>query len=165
MHRKISEDTEDTEETEASILRYSSMVYRLAFARTGSKADADDIYQEVFLRFIQADGKFESEEHKKAWLIRVTINCTKKLWASAWFRHTEGLNDEIVFETREDIGLWQELGRLPQKYRTVIHLFYYEELSIEQISAILRQKPSTVRTQLTRARYLLRDILKEEYNV
>ncbi|WP_353094902.1 sigma-70 family RNA polymerase sigma factor [Tissierella praeacuta] len=144
---------------------YSNMVYRLAFSHTRNKSDADDIFQEVFLRYIKNKPKFETEEHRKAWLIRVTINCAKKLWASSWIKKTQPLTDEIAFETEEDNNLHYELKKLPIKYRTVIHLFYYEDLSIEEISHILKQKPSTVRTQLTRGRRKLKEILKEDYDV
>lgn len=69
---------------EQVIGRYMDMVYRLAFARMGSRSDVDDICQEVFLLYLQTDKKFESEEHRKAWLIRVTVNCAKKIQASVW---------------------------------------------------------------------------------
>lgn len=144
---------------------YSNMVYRLAFSQTRNKSDADDIFQEVFMRYIKKQPQFETEEHRKAWLIRVTINCTKKLWASSWLKKTKPLDENMTFETREDTNLHYELQKLPIKYRVVIHLFYYEDLSIEEISSVLKRKPSTIRTQLTRARYKLKEILKEDYNV
>lgn len=138
------------------------MVYRLAFSQTRNKSDADDIYQEVFFRYIKEKPKFETEEHKKAWFLRVTINCCKKMWVSAWIRKIVPIDETIVFETPEEVNLHYELQKLPMKYRAVIHLFYYEDLSIEKISEILNQKPSTIRTQLTRARYKLKEILKED---
>ena len=148
--------------TEKIIKYYSSMVYRLAFARTGSRYDADDILQEVFLRYVKKQPVFSEEEHRKAWLIRVTINCSKSLWNSLWRRKIEPLEDNIVFETKEDIDLYQELQKLPPKYREVIHLFYYEDMSLEEISQVLNRKNSTIRTQLTRARAMLRNFMKEE---
>jgi len=141
---------------------YSTMVYRLAFSQTRNKSDADDIYQEVFLRYIRKKPQFETEEHKKAWFIRVTINCCKKMWVSAWIRKMAPIDETIVFETKEETNLHYELQKLPMKYRAVIHLFYYEDLSVEEISEILNQKPSTIRTQLTRARYKLKEIMKED---
>lgn len=144
---------------------YADLVYRLAFARTGTRCEADDVFQEVFMRYIRKQPVFENEGHRKAWLIRVTINCANKLWGSAWKRKTEPLTEDIPFETKEDAGLSYELQRLPKKYREVIHLFYYEDLSLEEISRALNRKNSTVRTQLTRARALLRDRLKEDYGV
>lgn len=151
---------------EKVILFYSQLVYRLAFARTGTRYDADEIFQEVFLRYIKKQPVFRDEEHRKAWLIRVTINCAKKLWNSPWKKHTAPLDDTLAFETKEDFALYHELQRLPPKYREVIHLFYYEDLSLEEISKLLNRKNATVRTQLTRARALLRAVLKEdEYDV
>ena len=144
---------------------YSNMVYRLAFSQTRNKSNADDIYQEVFLRYIRKKPQFETEKHRKAWLIRVTVNCCKKMWTSSWRKKIVPLDETIVFEMKEETNLHYELQKLPLKYRAVIHLFYYEDLSIEEISESLNQKPSTIRTQLTRARYKLKEILKEDYDV
>jgi len=144
---------------------YSNMVYRLAFARTGTTYDADELFQEVFLRYIKKQPVFENEDHRKAWFIKVTVNCSKKLWGSAWKKKTVPLAESLPFETKEDIDLYDELQQLPPKYREVIHLFYYEDLSTEEIAQVLNRKNSTVRTQLTRARALLKILLKEEYDV
>lgn len=141
---------------------YSDMVYRLAFARTGTKQDAEDVYEEVFLRFLKRKPKFESEEHRKAWFLRVTVNCSNTFLSSVWQKRTEGLSEEIPFTEKEHQHLYQELQKLPGKYRSVIHLFYYEELSVEEIGQVLNRKSATVRTQLTRAREMLRGMLKEE---
>lgn len=150
-----------------TVEKYSNMVYRLAYFYTNCKYDADDIFQEVFLKYLQNKKQFENEEHKKAWLIKVTINSCKKMWLSCWKRKIISLNDdEIKFEMDEDIGLYNEIKKLPQKYRVVIHLFYYEQYSIKDISNVLRQKESTIRTWLTRARKLLKNQIKEEdFNV
>ncbi len=144
------------------IKAYSNMVYRLAFSQTRNKSDADDIYQEVFFRYIRKKPQFETEEHRKAWLIRVTVNCCKKMWISSWRKKIVPLDETIIFEMEEETNIHYELQKLPLKYRAVIHLFYYEDLSIEEISESLNQKPSTIRTQLTRARYKLKEILKED---
>lgn len=144
---------------------YASTVYRLAFARTGTSCDADEVFQEVFLRYVNRQSAFENEEHRKAWLIRVTINCCNKLWDSAWKRKIVPLTETIPFEAKEDLDLYNELQRLPKKYREVIHLFYYEDMSLDEISQVLSRKNSTVRTQLTRARALLKNIIKEDYDV
>lgn len=146
---------------EKVIRYYSDMVYRLAFARTGTKHDADDVFQEVFLRYVKKP-VFKNEEHRKAWLIRVTINCSNNFWSSLWKKKTQELTDEILFETEEAVNLCAELQQLPLKYREVIHLFYYENMSLEEISLTLNRKNSTVRTQLTRARVMLKKFMKEE---
>lgn len=147
---------------EQIIRTYSDMVYRLAFARTGTKEDADEVYQEVFLRLLKKRPRFENEEHCKAWLLRVTVNCSNTLLASLWKKRTVVLEEDLPFQEKESLELYNELSRLPQKYRDVIHFFYYEELSVAEISEILRRRESTVRTQLTRARALLKEILEEE---
>lgn len=140
----------------------SDMVYRLAYARTGTRQDADDVYQEVFFRYLKKRPVFESEEHRKAWMLRVTINCSNSFLASSWRRNRAELPEDLPFEDRRQQDLHRELQRLSVKYRDVIHLFYYEELSVEEIGKMLHRKPSTVRTQLTRAREMLRGFMKEE---
>ncbi|MEG0895079.1 MAG: sigma-70 family RNA polymerase sigma factor [Oscillospiraceae bacterium] len=147
---------------EKVIKYYSTMVYNLAFAKTGTKHDADDVFQEVFLRYIKHSPNFQSEQHRKAWLIRVTINCSNKFFSSFWQKNMQTLNDDISFEIQDSITLYNELQKLPIKYREVIHLFYYEDMSIEEISFILKRKKSTIRTQLTRARAILKNFMKEE---
>ena len=100
--------------------RYADMVYRLALNQMKNEPDAQDVFQEVFLRLVKSAPQFESEEHIKAWLIRVTINCSKTNLMSAWRRHTQALeNDECIAEQKEEsIGLLEELKKLPKKYRT-----------------------------------------------
>ena len=110
----------------AVLSRYADMVYRLAFARTKSRYDADDILQEVFLRYIRSAPDFQEEEHCRAWLIRTTVNCSKTLLMSAWFRKTVPLDDTLVAEMRETGEVYDAVLRLPKAYRTVVHLYYYE---------------------------------------
>lgn len=147
---------------ESVIRRYSQTVYRLAFARVGNKYDADEVFQEVFLRYVRKNPKFNDEEHRKAWLIRVTVNCCKNLMSSMWYSKTQELDEALAIEDENNINLYYELQKLPAKYREVIHLYYYEDMSVEQISSILGRKNSTVRTQITRARAMLKDFMKEE---
>lgn len=150
----------------AVIQKYSLMVYRLAYSMLKNRYDADDIHQEVFVRFLTKRPDFENEIHEKAWFMKVTVNLCKNYWKTAWKRKVVSLMDwdleEQEVETFRDSQLLEEVQKLPAKYRAVIHLFYYEELSIEEISHVLKQKPSTVRTQLTRARRKLKEVLKED---
>ena len=153
-----------------SIERYTDMVYRLAFSMMKNKYDADDIHQEVFVQYISHYPKLESEEHKKAWLIRVTVNTCKNWWKSAWQRKVCGmLERQEVLESEEAILQWEmrypimeQVRNLPQKYKAVIHLFYYEEMSIKEIAEVLELKESNVRARLTRARQKLKEVLKED---
>lgn len=145
--------------------KHSDMVYRLAVARVKNKYDADDILQDVFLRFIKAKDKVENEEHLKALLIRITINCSKSMLTSSWFKRTEPLSESFSVSDEYSDTL-DSVMRLPQKYRTVIHLHYYMGYSVDEIADILKSKPSTVKSQLHRARQKLKlDLEGVEINV
>ena len=145
--------------------KHSDMVYRLAVARVKNKYDADDVLQEVFLRFIKAKDKVENEEHLKALLIRITINCSKSMMTSSWFKRTEPLSESFSVSDEYSDTL-DAVMRLPQKYRTVIHLHYYMGYSVDEIASILKTKPSTVKSQLHRARQKLKlDLEGVEINV
>jgi len=139
--------------------KYFDTVYRLALSQAKDSHRADDILQEVFLRYIKADKLFESEEHIKAWLIRVTLNCAKSSFTNSWYKKTVPLTEDIVFEVPEQEDLYNTVAKLPKKYRTVIHLFYYEDLPIKEIAKILKTKESTVKSQLHRGREMLRGML------
>lgn len=157
------ENTINLNDSDEKVIKYySNMVYRLAFAKTGTRFDSDEIFQEVFLRYVKKKPKFNDEEHRKAWLIKVTVNCSKKFLNSSWNKKTEALNESLEFKTEEDNSLYYELQKIPAKYRQVIHLFYYENYSVEEICKVLNRKNSTVRTQLTRARKMLKAYIKED---
>ena len=142
---------------------YSGMIYRIAFSRTQNKADAEDITQDVFLKYIKADKKFKDEEHRKAWLLRVAINHTNDFVKSAHYRSRASLEEipdsEIHIEEKSEV--YYAVQSLPEKYRLVVHLFYYEDMSVAEISKITKTKETTVKSQLSRARDMLREILKE----
>ena len=149
-------------DTKSAVERYGAMVYRLAYAQLRSRQDADDVFQEVFLRYHRAAPPCESETHRKAWLLRVTANCAKSLAASPWKRRSVPLEDVYAYDQPEESGLDDALSRLPPKYRAVIHFYYYEGYDTEETARILGRKPSTVRAQLTRARQTLARLLKED---
>ncbi len=153
----------DEKTPEQFISEYGDMVYRLAYAQTRNKSDADDIFQDVFLKVVQGHPGFESMEHEKAWLIRVTLNCLKSHWRIAWRKHDVPLDERIPYKEAEDNMLDEALCRLKSKYRMVVHLFYYEGYSSIEIAEITGEKPSTVRTRLTRARQKLRELLEGEF--
>ena len=152
--------TDERSKTDVSsdkvIRKYFDTVYKLALSQTKNQTFAEDVTQDVFVRFIQNKDKFESEEHIKAWLIRVTINCSKSVFMSSWFKKTVPLEEDLTFDSPEKSDVYFAVQDLPLKYRTVIHLFYYEDLSTAQISQYLHVKESTVRMRLTRARNMLR---------
>ena len=149
------------------IEKYSNAVYRMAYSLVKNKYDADDIHQEVFAIYIVKRPKFENAEHERAWFMRVTVNLCKNLWKTAWRQKVVSLEEDFeeyieMSAKPKDDGIIDVVRTLPFKYRTVIHLFYYEEFSIKEISDILKMKPSTVRTHLTRARAKLKEILEKE---
>ena len=142
---------------ENMIEKYSDMVYRLALTRTNTKENSEDVYQEVFLRLAKKMPKFENEEHEKAWIIRVTINCSKNLLNSSFLKNTTEMKEEIVFETKERHDIYYAVQELPIKYRTIIYLFYYEGYKINEISKILKINENTIKARLTRAREKLKE--------
>lgn len=151
------------------IERQGQLVYKLAFARCGNQADAEDIFQQVFLRYLTKKPEFVDAEHEKAWFIRVTVNRSKSLWGSAFRRHTQPLDNDLAdtladsrdpLAGREDLAdLADALNQLPPDYRVLIHLFYYEDISTAEIAQLLNRREGTVRMQLTRARRQLQEIL------
>ena len=144
------------------IRRYADTVYRLAYSYVRNRADADDLFQEVFLRYLRARPVFRDPEHAKAWFIRVTINRARSFFHSAWHRHTEPLTEWAGEVTMEERALDEALNRLNKQDRLVIHLHYYEGYSTEEIAELTGKRPSSVRSQLTRARGRLREFLKED---
>ncbi|OPJ61320.1 sigma-70 family RNA polymerase sigma factor [Clostridium oryzae] len=143
---------------------YGDTVYKIAFSYCKNRSDAEDIYQEVFVKYFQHGEVFESNTHEKAWLIRVTINCSKSFLRSSWYKRVVPIDDkqeELVF-IEENNDLLKAVLELPSKYREVIHLYYYEGYSTKEISSILSRKETTVRTQLQRGRDILKLKLKEE---
>lgn len=150
---------------------YGDMVYRLALARVRNPHDAEDIVQQVFLKLVKNIDRLETEEHVKAWLIKVTVNEGKSLFSSAWKRHTASIEesgeaDELSLEPqdiRETSDILQAVFRLPERYRVVVHLYYYHDLSTEEIAKLLGRSNHTVRSQLSRGREKMRRDLKEVF--
>lgn len=154
----------EREEAERLVREHGQAVYRLAYARTGNRQDAEDVTQETFLRLVRAAPEFRDEDHCRAWLLRVAANCAGDLFRAPWRRR------ELPPEETEHIpappepetgGVLEAVLALPERYRLPVHLFYYEELSIEEIAKVLGIRAGTVRTRLTRAREKLREALKE----
>jgi len=149
-----------------ALAQYGDMVYRIAMSHTNNqREDADDIFQNVFIKYMTKAPDFESEEHCKAWLIRVTINESCKLFQSTWSQRVTKTDDlsmyggDEKFWEKEDDGVFQAMQQLPALYRDVLHLFYYEELSIEQIARAVGKKEGTVKSLLHRGRNQLRELL------
>lgn len=160
----MAEELHNDNSSDEIIRKHFDMVYRIAVSATRSLTLAEDVTQEVFLRFIQKQDTLKSDEHIKAWLIRVTINCSKSVFLSSWFKKTVPLTDELTFDTPEKSDVYFAVQNLPSKYRTVIHLFYYEDMSVKEISECLNMKESTVKSHLFRGRDMLRKELKGGYD-
>lgn len=139
---------------------YADMVYRIALTRCRCIENAEDVFQDVFMKLSIKNPKFESKEHEKAWLIRVTINLTKNVRESAWNRKVVRLDESIVFNTKEENDVYSTVCELPQNYRTVIYLFYYEGYKVKEISNILNKNEGTIKTWLFRAREILKEKLE-----
>jgi len=144
---------------EEIIKRHMDKLFRTALAILGRKADAEDIVQDAFVKLVEHSPHFESVEHETAWLMRVTINLCKSRLRSHWWRKTVELLDIYPAADNEQYELVDTVSNLPSKYRVVIHLFYYEGYTTQEIADITRQKESTIRQQLTRARRMLKGVL------
>ena len=154
-------------ETEILMEKYKDHLFAVAFNICKNAADADDVVQDTFLQYHITDKQFENEQHIRAWLIRVAINKAKNINMSSWRLSKIPLEDymeTLTFETPEAEKLFEEVMKLPEKYRIVIHLFYYEDYSIREIAQIINATESNVKVRLTRGRRLLKQVLKEEWN-
>jgi len=196
----MTQDGMDNRELQQKIEEYTDMLFKLSYIHLQNQQDAEDVVQEVFYQYLKNSRTFESREHEKAWLLRVTLNACKKVWRSAWRRHRSDVYpeelrqegnlagdgypaaaerdqddttdtggafpgpEETAIRREEHKLLMEAVLALPEKYRDVIHLFYYEELSVKEIARITGRGESTVTSQLTRGRALLRKSLKEEYD-
>lgn len=168
-----SADTIEYMTVEEVLTKYSGMVYRLAYARTMNKCDAEDITQDVFMKYMKHQHEFAEEEYRKAWLIRVTINATKSLLTSAWNRKRVSMDEvEGILEGNSglekdfDNRVLYEVSKLPEKYRVIVHLFYFEDLSVKEISSFVGMKEATVKSHLFRAREILKkNLRKEDFDV
>ncbi|MBH5320345.1 sigma-70 family RNA polymerase sigma factor [Paenibacillus sp. GSMTC-2017] len=136
------------------------MVLRLALTHLGNLADAQDVCQEVFIKFFKRQPHFTSEEHEKAWILRVTINACKDVIRSPWKKWFATVAEVPLsnhFSTNTEVV--SIVHKLPRKYRLVIHLHYYEGYKTAEIARILNINENTIRTQLKRAKELLKSKL------
>jgi RNA polymerase sigma-70 factor (ECF subfamily) len=148
------------QEMQQIVAAYGPAVYRLAMAQLRNQADAEDAYQDVFLKLIRANPEFKSEAHQKAWLLRVTINCCKDQLKKA-FRRDLPLEDHLPAEAPQPSALNEALEKLSPQHRALIHLYYYEGYKCDEIAVMLEMRGSTVRSGLLRARAKLKDFITE----
>lgn len=185
---------------EQVVKTYTATVYGVALTHTASRADADDVFQEVFVAYWRSKPKVSSEEHRKAWLIRTTLNFCLKATQSSWAKktvYTDGQGDvgesglsnigeagsqtaglpvaglpgatlptaelltaDYPFQTKQQSELYEALRALPTAYRTAVTLFYFEDMSVAQMSTVLGDEQGAIKTRLSRARAQLREMLK-----
>ena len=138
---------------------YSRDVYRLALSYLHSKHDAEDICQSVFLKLLEKDVVLLPSK-EKAWLLTCAANACKNHLASFWKKNVQELDDTLTFDTPEEQDLWQQLLALSPKDRALLHLYYYEGYSQEEIAGILRITRTAVQTRMQRARTMLEKELK-----
>jgi RNA polymerase sigma-70 factor (ECF subfamily) len=143
--------------------RYSDTIFKVALSYLKDKATAEDILQDVLIKYMTNATEFQGEEHKKAWLIRVTINECKKFFRSIWNARRIPLEDIYSFEEPEKNAVFYAVMELPVKYRIIIHLFYYEDMSVKEISNILKLNENSIRSTLHRGRNMLKKVLEVEY--
>ena len=152
---------------ETAAEKYRDNIYAVAFNYFKNAPDADDIVQDVLLKLYRTDKIFESEDHVRNWLLRVTVNQCKKISVSSWFRKNVPLEtyaESLEYEMPEENDLFFAVMNLPKKYRIIVQLFYYEDYSTKDIAEMLRLKEPTVRTRLMRARKILKERLSDVWN-
>lgn len=147
----------DNDFIQKALETYSDMIVRIAYQNLQNRTDSEDMMQEVFIKLLRADVSFESEEHLKAWLIRVTINQCRDLLKSAWRRKTVNLSEasDYAFD-EEDRSILQDLRSLSAPYRNVIYLYYYEGYALSEIAQFTGESINTVNSRLQRARKKLK---------
>ncbi len=141
--------------------KYADMIFRIAYQNLNNKQDAEDIMQEVFLSLLKTDTQFEDFNHIKAWLIKVTVNKCIDVKKSFFRQKTVPLEEEIAFYNQKEQDLLAELNKLPDDYRNIIYLYYYESYTIAEIAKILGKKQNTVNSKLQRGRKKLKIILQK----
>lgn len=152
------------EEFAYAVSDHKDTVFRVAFNYMKNRDDADDITQTVFLKLFKSDITYENANHLRNWLIRVTINECKSVFRTPW-RKMENIDDyveHLAMPSAKHSELFSAVMAMPEKYRTIIYLYYYEEYSTDEIAGLLGIPAATVRTRLARGRKNLKNILVEE---
>lgn len=146
---------------------YQNNLFAAAFNICKNTQDAEDVVQDTFVQYYTTKKEFEDEQHIRAWLIRVAVNKAKNITRTFWRRNKVSIEDymeTLTFETPEAENLFETVMQLPEKYRIVIHLYYYEDYAVSEIAHILKLSESNVKTRLSRGRAMLREVLKEDWD-
>lgn len=155
---------QDAADAAVFVRLYSGMILRVCFTYSLGRADAQDVCQNIFLKLLQLDRKFDNEGETRAFILRMAINECKDILKSGWRRRSVPLDElierEIPFLPAEDTGVLTAVQRLPVKYREVIYLYYYEGYNAEEIATMVGAKPAAIRQRLARARAKLKQELE-----
>lgn len=168
----VSKDTYDAAEhskinQQAEILldHYGNSIFRCAYSYLHNRSDAEEILQETLIQFLRTRPTLETADHQRAWLLRVAANLSKNKLRYEARRKTDELSEELAAQEEEDLSfVWEAVKALPDHLREVIHLYYYEGYSTVEIAEILNSKEPTVRSNLSRGRAKLKQVLKEGYD-
>lgn len=158
----VGSDDLESEKFGEYVAKFHETVFRVAFGYTKNHADAQDIEQDVFLKLYRCGRNFESDEHIRAWLIRVTMNTARNFLRSCSVRRYEPLDEQIPCESESDGALLELVRGLKPEYLTAVYLHYYEGYSVKEIARICRTTPAAVTMRLSRARERLKKIIEEE---
>ena len=152
-------------EAEQILDAYGNRILRLAYSYLHNMSDAEEVLQDTLMQLLKAAPVFQTEEHRKAWLLHVAGNLSKNRIDYNRVRDADELSEELTAENREDLRfVWEAVKALPVKYREVVHLFYYEGYSTAEVASVLHENEATVRSRLDRGREKLKQILKEAYD-
>ena len=146
--------------------KYADILYRIALSHMSHREDAEDVVQDVFIKYVQSSIEFSDDEHEKAWLIRVTVNRCRDLLRRRTIRRYVTFDEieEIAEEdgTEDESGVISLVSSLPDKYKSVMVLHYLEGFSVEEVSKKLKLSLSAVKMRLSRGRDLLKNLINEE---
>ncbi|MBR6415597.1 MAG: sigma-70 family RNA polymerase sigma factor [Bacteroidales bacterium] len=148
--------------TEILIGKYRDSVFALSFCICKDREDADDVVQEVFVKYHFSGKEFESERHIHSWLCKVAVNLSRNRVKCFWRSHKESIEEykkTLSFGTEEDGELFSAVMSLPRKYRTALHLHYFEGYSVKEISKMLGISESNAKARLSRGRKALKSII------
>ncbi len=157
----------DSNDFEQVFRRNSKRLFLIALSFTANQYDAEDILQNSFMKLLKTYTEFENDEHIDKWLTSVTVNESRNLLRSAFRKKNVDFEDYVAscsFESEKNEDLFNAVMSLPKKLRTVIHLFYYEDMPIKEIADMLNIKQSAVKTRLCRAREQLKIKLGDDWN-
>ncbi len=150
----------------STVKKQSRRIYLIALSITQNSSDAEDVMQNVFIKLWKYKKPFNDEEHLNKWLTAVSVNESRDYIRNPFRKRRLPLDDAVnisVLDKTENIDLFRAVMSLDTKDRTIIHLFYYEDMSIADIAGIMKMKETAVKTRLHRARGKLKSILGDEW--